>query len=85
MQLYVMQSKLTIRVDDALIRKAKLLAKKRGTSVSKIFGDFISSQTEDLPSQDLPPLTSSMLGAIRQGGDLAQEDDYRKYLEERHL
>lgn len=80
-----MQSKLTLRVEDAVIRKAKLLAKKRGTSVSRIFGDFISSQTEDLPSQDLPPLTSSMLGVIRKGDSTVKEDDYRKYLEEKYL
>jgi len=79
-----MQSKLTLRVEDAVIRKAKLLAKKQGTSVSRIFGDFISSQTEDLPSQDLPPLTSSMLGVIRKDGDPINEDDYRKYLEEKY-
>ncbi len=80
-----MQSKLTLRVEDAVIRKAKLLAKKQGTSVSRIFGDFISSQTEDLPSQDLPPLTSSMLGVIRKADSIVKEDDYRKYLEEKYL
>ena len=80
-----MQSKLTLRVEDAVIRKAKLLAKKRGTSVSRIFGDFISSQTEDLPGEDLPPLTSSMLGVVRKGDSTVKKDDYRKYLEEKYL
>lgn len=80
-----MQSKLTLRVEDAVIRKAKLIAKKRGTSVSRIFGDFISSQMEDLPSQELPPLTSSMLGVIRKGGNSVDEDDYNKHLEEKYL
>lgn len=80
-----MQSKLTLRVDDAVIRKAKLLAQKRGTSVSRIFGDFISSQTKELPNQDFPPLTSSMLGIIRKGEKPIKEDDYDKYREEKYL
>lgn len=80
-----MQSKLTLRVEDAVIRKAKLLARERGTSVSRIFGEFISSQTEDIPSPELPPVTSSMLGVIRKGDDPVNEKDYRKYLEEKYL
>lgn len=80
-----MQVKLTLRVEEALIRKAKRLAKKRGTSVSRIFGDFISNQTDDLPSNDLPPLTVSMLGAIKKEGVDIDEDSYRKHLEDRHL
>lgn len=80
-----MQSKLTLRVDDAVIRKAKLLAKKRGTSVSRIFGEFISKQTEDLPSDELPPVTASMLGAIRKEEVSIDESEYGKYLEEKYL
>ena len=80
-----MQAKLTLRVEEALIRKAKRLAKKRGTSVSRIFGDFISNQTGDLPSNDLPPVTASMLGAIKKEGVDIDEDSYRKHLEDRHL
>lgn len=83
--LYVMQSKLTLRVEEAVIRKAKLLAKKRGTSVSRIFGDFISNQTEDLPIEDLPPVTASMLGVLRKEGNDVDEEDYRKHLENRYL
>ncbi|MCH6258086.1 DUF6364 family protein [Puniceicoccaceae bacterium K14] len=80
-----MQSKLTLRVEEAVIRKAKLLAKKRGTSVSRIFGDFIATQTDDLPSDDLPPVTASMLGAIRKRGVDVDEDDYGKHLEDKYL
>ena len=80
-----MQAKLTLRVEETLIRKAKRLAKLRGTSVSRIFGDFISTQSNELPSDELPPITSSMLGVIRKGRADVDEDDYRKYLEDKHL
>ncbi|MFU8848611.1 MAG: DUF6364 family protein [Opitutales bacterium] len=80
-----MQAKLTLRVDEALVRKAKLLAKKRGTSVSGIFGDYISKQTEDLPSEELPTVTASMLGVLNQADASSSESDYRQHLEERYL
>ena len=80
-----MQAKLTLRVEEALIRKAKKIARQRGTSVSRIFGDFISTQSNDFPSDELPPITSSMLGVIRKKGTEIDEDDYRKHLEDRHL
>jgi hypothetical protein len=79
-----MQSKLTLRVEDTVIRKAKLLAKKRGTSVSRLFGEFITSQKDELPSEELPPLTSSMLGVIRREGEALNESDYQDYLEEKY-
>lgn len=80
-----MQTKLTLRVEDALVRKAKLLAKKRGTSVSRIFGDYISRQSEELPEEMLPPVTSSMLGVIRQSGETSDESDYLQHLEDKYL
>ena len=80
-----MQAKLTLRVEEALIRKAKQLARKRGTSVSRIFGDFISMQDDELPSDELPPITSSMIGIIRKEGTEIDETDYRKHLEDRYL
>jgi hypothetical protein len=80
-----MQTKLTLRVDEALIRKAKQLARKRGTSVSRIFGDFISNQSDDLPSDELPPVTASMIGIIQKEGIETNEMDYRKHLEDKYL
>lgn len=80
-----MQAKLTLRVEEALIRKAKQLAKKRGTSVSRIFGDFISAQSDELPSDELPPITSSMIGIIRKEGTEIDENDYHKHLEDKYL
>jgi len=80
--MYVMQSKLTLRMEDAVIRKAKRIAKQRGLSVSRIFSDYISTESEDSLMEDLPPLTASMVGAI---GQDVEESDYREYLEEKYL
>ena len=80
-----MQAKLTLRVEEALIRKAKQLAKRRGTSVSRIFGDFISKQSAELPTDDFPPITSSMVGAIKRKGVEIDQESYLKHLEDKHL
>lgn len=80
-----MQSKLTLRMDQAVITKAKRMARQRGTSVSKVFSEYITQSAEE---SDLPPMgatTASMLGVLR-GTDL--EDDkqvYREHLESKHL
>ncbi len=80
-----MQTKLTLRVEERVVRKAKRLARQRGTSVSRIFGDFIGSQTEQIVNEDFPSKTTAMIGAIRRPGTAVDESDYRQYLEERHL
>ena len=80
-----MQTKLTLRVEEALVKKAKRIAKKRGTSVSRIFGQFISEQTDELPADDWPPITASMVGVIRREGIEVDERDYRRHLERKHL
>lgn len=79
-----MQTKLTLRVEEVLVRKAKRIAKKRGTSVSRIFGQFISEQTDELPTDDFPPITASMVGAIRREGNKVEESDYRRHLERKY-
>lgn len=58
---YGMQRKLTIRVEEAVIVRAKAWAKRRGVSLS----DAVESVLERLPEQDSQPLsewTRSLLG-----------------------
>ncbi|MFC1601563.1 DUF6364 family protein [Candidatus Sumerlaeota bacterium] len=61
-----MGTKLTLRVDERLIQEAKRQAKQRGKSVSRMFAEFVrglSSQPD--PATALPPVTRSLLGAIK--------------------
>lgn len=80
-----MQTKLTLRIEEEVIRKAKRIARQRGTSVSRIFGEFINSQAENIKLEDFPPITSSMIGVIRRTGIQVDESDHKKYLEEKYL
>jgi hypothetical protein len=82
-KVYVMQTKLTLRIDDALVRKAKSVAKMRGKSVSLMMSEYIDSFGRDLlVEHDLPPVTSSLLGILKDKS--ASEDDYKKHLLEKY-
>jgi hypothetical protein len=58
-------SKLTLTADKELIKQAKKLAAKNGTSVSAIFSRLIQAMTRTQAAQDLPgPLMRKATGLI---------------------
>tara|TARA_R110002124_G_scaffold280490_2_gene453788 strand:- start:27154 stop:27399 length:246 start_codon:yes stop_codon:yes gene_type:complete len=80
-----MKSKLTLRLDESLIKRAKKRAKQKGTSVSKMVADYFAliEEEKDSFSQSLPPITSSLVGILKNSA--ISEKDYEKYLEEKYL
>jgi hypothetical protein len=80
--LYVMNTKLTLRMDDALVRQAKRQAARRGKSVSQMFGEFVTSLGTSRPGSRLPPVTDSLLGVMK--GRRVSEKDYKQHLREKH-
>lgn len=80
-----MNTKLTLRLDDRLIERAKDEAEKRGKSVSQMVGEFFGSlgTASSRGPVEYPPITSSLLGALR---DKAYtEADYKRHLREKYL
>jgi len=69
-------------MEESVIRKAKRLARKRGKSVSRIISEYITEEPDEQLVEDLPPLTASMVGVL---GNEGEEQDYKKYLEEKYL
>jgi predicted membrane GTPase involved in stress response len=78
-----MNTKLTLRVEAAIVRKAKRHAARRGKSVSQMFSEFVTSLEAAKDKRDLPPLTASLLGVI--GDAQVSEEDYKKHLREKYL
>jgi len=80
-----MQTKLTLRLDDGLIRKAKRFSKKTGKSVSKIGADYF--QKLDAPSSDeiegITPKVASLKGILKASS--VTDEEYHRHLEEKHL
>lgn len=77
-----MHTKLTLRMDDALVERAKTQAAQRGKSVSQMFGEFVASLGTSRRGGNLPPVTGSLLGIM--SGRRVSEADYRKHLREKY-
>ena len=79
-----MQTKLTLRLDDQLIRQAKRHAKRAGCSVSQMVADYFSAivSMESQPST-LAPKVSQLMGALEDTG--LDEADYHAHLERKYL
>ena len=91
-----MKTKLTLRLDDAVVARAKAYAAARGTSVSGLVEDYFRLVAAEPggdgghgPASDaadwrasLPPITRSLVG-IAEGVDVTEED-YKRHLEEKH-
>ena len=82
-----MKTKLTLTVEEQLIKRAKRYARERGTSVSDLVERYFSvleGQRAPEPEEDTQnsAFTRSLRG-IAAGSDLTEED-YRRYLEEKH-
>jgi hypothetical protein len=71
-------------MDDAVIQKAKMEAKRRGKSVSRMVAEFIESiGTRQDSEKVLPPTTASLVGILK--GEDISEDDYKVHLREKYL
>lgn len=82
--IYVMNTKLTLRMDEDLVRRAKAEASRRGKSVSQMVSEFVDSLGS--PRQDehkLPPITASLVGVLKD--HRISEADYKRHLREKHL
>ncbi len=81
-----MQTKLTLRLDEMLIRRAKARARLLGKSLSQMVADYFALLNEEAGqrrgSPELPPITRSLKGALRAGG--VDRDDYLRYLDKKH-
>jgi hypothetical protein len=78
-----MQTKLTIRLDAALIRRAKAYARRRHKSLSAIVADYFAALEQPADKAiELTPKVKSLIGAL--GGKRLNESDYRRYLELKH-
>ena len=79
-----MQTKLTLRLESDLIRRAKGYARRRGKSVSGIVAEYFAllGVTAGPEGEALPPVVRSLRGAW--SGSRVSEEHYHQYLEEKH-
>lgn len=78
-------TKLTLSADSELIRQAKQLARKRGTSLSAMFDRFVRSVVLHEQLREAPgPLTAQALGLVQLPEDRADRELLEEALAEKH-
>lgn len=80
-----MNTKLTLRLDEALIKTAKIHANNMGKSVSQMVADYFYLLDKKAPQKDLAltPIVKSLRGVLKDKD--IDESDYRSYLEKKYL
>lgn len=78
-----MNTKLTLRLDEDLIRRAKDYADRSGKTVSGLVADFFTVLTGDSPPQPyISPRVHALRGALKDCG--VDEEDYKRHLLEKY-
>jgi len=81
-----METKLTLRLDEEIIRFAKIYAKKNQTSVSKLVSSYLSSLTDpEKSAYPISPIVKELTGIIPSEIDTAGlVDEYHQHLQEKY-
>lgn len=79
-----MQTKLTLRLDDALVQRAKRYSSRSGRSISRLVSDYFAliDSGRDATADELTPRVRSLFGALAEGD--VSEEDYKQHLERKH-
>jgi len=80
-----MDIKLTIKLDDDVITRAKSYAKHRKTSLSKMIESYLDSVTKPTTKKiKITPLVKSLSGVITLPDDYDYKKDYSDYLTKKY-
>ena len=81
-----MTSKLTLTVEEEVIKKAKSYAKQTGRSLSELVENYLSTLTdEDKNIQQISPKLEKIIGAVKLPSDFNEKIELRAYFEKKHL
>jgi hypothetical protein len=78
-----METKLTLRLDQTVIKSAKKYAENNNRSLSKLVEDYFKNlSSENIPEEEYPPLVKKLSGIISENDlkKLSKDDDRIKYI-----
>ena len=75
-----MTTKLTLSIDEEIVKKAKRISQFRGKSVSKMIEEYISS----LPEKDVKKATSirDISNKLKEGITIPEDVNYKEFIRE---
>ncbi len=82
-----MDKKLTLRLDEQVIKRAKKYAKRRKTSLSKMIEAYLDGLTRNAGGEDeeeITPLVKSLSGVIDLSAEVDYKKEYREYIEKKY-
>ncbi len=75
-----MDTKLTLKLNGAIIEQAKAYAKKKNTSLSKLIESYLGLLIDPDEEQEVTPLVKSLSGVIDLPKDFDNKNSYRKHI-----
>ena len=81
-----MDTKLTLKLDQEIIEKAKHYASEKKISLSRIVENYLNSLTSDKENNDIQisPFVKSLSSKVNIAGDYDYKKDRAEYLENKH-
>jgi Family of unknown function (DUF6364) len=80
-----MDTKLTLKLDQEIIHRAKEYAESKKISLSKLIESYLQLLTKESSSKDnISPLVESLSGVIELPKKYDDKDDYANYLTEKY-
>lgn len=80
-----MTTKLTLTVEESVIKRAKSYAKKTGRSLSELIENYLDSITSEHSENELSPKLKKIVGVVKLPEDFDEETELRTHLEKKHL
>lgn len=82
-----METKLTLRLNDQVIERAKIYARNHKISLSKMIESYLDSltkQKDEGNKSPVTPLVESLIGVIDLPADYDHKKAYREFLDEKY-
>jgi hypothetical protein len=75
-------AKLTLSVDEKVVKVAKRYAAQRGTSVSRLVEEYLAVLCREVDAANATPVLARLQGLLK--GSRLDERDYRRHLREKY-
>jgi hypothetical protein len=79
-----MDSKLTIKLNQSVVEKAKIYAKKKKTSLSRLIESYLGNLTEQPDDDDITPLVKKLTGVLELKKDSQPKESYHRYIKSKY-
>lgn len=81
-----METKLTLKLNDNVIERAKIYARNHKVSLSKLIESYLDSVTKQKEDKkaSITPLVESLSGVIDISSDYDYKKEYREFLAEKY-